>query len=36
MAPESRAAVWLRTAIIAAGGLVFLFPFVWMVSTSLT
>jgi len=36
MATESRAAVWLRTAIIAAGGLVFLFPFVWMVSTSLT
>ena len=36
MATESRAAVWLRTAIIAAGGLVFLFPFMWMVSTSLT
>lgn len=36
MATESKAAVWTRTIVIAAGGLVFLFPFVWMVSTSLT
>lgn len=36
MATESRAAVWVRTALIAAGGVVFLFPFVWMISTSLT
>ncbi|GAA3741567.1 carbohydrate ABC transporter permease [Leifsonia bigeumensis] len=36
MGTESKAAVWTRTIVIAAGGLVFLFPFVWMVSTSLT
>jgi multiple sugar transport system permease protein len=36
MGHESRAAFWARTAIIALGGIVFLFPFVWMVSTSLT
>lgn len=36
MATESRAAIWIRTGFIAAGGMVFLFPFVWMVSTSLT
>lgn len=36
MATESKAAVWIRTILIAAGGIVFLFPFVWMVSTSLT
>ena len=36
MGTESRAAVWTRTIIIAAGGIIFLFPFVWMVSTSLT
>lgn len=36
MATESKAAVWTRTIVIAAGGMVFLFPFVWMVSTSLT
>ncbi len=35
-ATESRVGVWIRTAIIAAGGVVFLFPFVWMISTSLT
>ena len=35
-ATESKAGVWIRTAIIAAGGVVFLFPFVWMISTSLT
>jgi multiple sugar transport system permease protein len=33
---ESKAGIWIRTAVIAAGGVVFLFPFVWMVSTSLT
>ena len=36
MGTESKAAIWTRTIVIAAGGLVFLFPFVWMVSTSLT
>ena len=36
MRTESRTASWLRTTVIALGGLVFLFPFVWMVSTSLT
>lgn len=36
MGAESKAAVWTRTAIVALGGIVFLFPFVWMVSTSLT
>lgn len=36
MATESRSAAWIRTIVIAVGGLVFLFPFVWMVSTSLT
>lgn len=36
MATESKAAVWIRTILIAAGGIVFLFPFIWMVSTSLT
>jgi len=36
MATESKAAIWIRTILIAAGGIVFLFPFVWMVSTSLT
>jgi multiple sugar transport system permease protein len=36
MATESRAAAWTRTIVIALGGIVFLFPFVWMVSTSLT
>lgn len=36
MATESRAGAWLRTIVIALGGLVFLFPFLWMVSTSLT
>ena len=36
MATESKAAMWTRTIVIAAGGIVFLFPFVWMVSTSLT
>lgn len=36
MATESRAAAWTRTIVIAVGGIVFLFPFVWMVSTSLT
>jgi multiple sugar transport system permease protein len=35
-ANESRLSVWIRTIVIALGGLVFLFPFVWMVSTSLT
>lgn len=35
-ATESRLGVWVRTIVIALGGLVFLFPFVWMVSTSLT
>jgi multiple sugar transport system permease protein len=35
-ANESRAGVWVRTLFIALGGVVFLFPFVWMVSTSLT
>ena len=33
---ESPAGVWVRTIVIALGGIVFLFPFVWMVSTSLT
>lgn len=28
--------MWVRTIVIALGGVVFLFPFVWMVSTSLT
>ena len=36
MATESRLAVWVRTILIALGGVVFLFPFVWMISTSLT
>jgi len=36
MGTESRAGVWVRTIIIALGGVVFLFPFVWMISTSLT
>jgi multiple sugar transport system permease protein len=36
MARESRLAIWTRTGLIALGGLVFLFPFVWMISTSLT
>lgn len=36
MATESKTAVWVRTIVIAVGGMVFLFPFVWMVSTSLT
>jgi multiple sugar transport system permease protein len=36
MGRESRLAVWIRTALIALGGLVFLFPFLWMISTSLT
>lgn len=36
MATESRSAAWIRTIVIAVGGIVFLFPFVWMVSTSLT
>lgn len=33
---ESRAGRWVRTLIIVAGGVVVLFPFVWMISTSLT
>lgn len=33
---ESRLSVWVRTTIIVIGGIIFLFPFVWMVSTSLT
>lgn len=36
MRTESRTASWIRTIVIALGGLVFLFPFVWMVSTSFT
>jgi multiple sugar transport system permease protein len=36
MATETKVGVWVRTAVIAAGGVVFLFPFVWMISTSLT
>ncbi len=36
MATESRTGAWIRTIAIALGGVVFLFPFVWMVSTSLT
>lgn len=36
MATESRLGIWVRTGFIALGGVVFLFPFVWMVSTSLT
>ncbi len=36
METESRAAYWTRTIIIALGAMVFLFPFVWMISTSLT
>jgi multiple sugar transport system permease protein len=36
MVTESPLGVWVRTLFIALGGLVFLFPFVWMVSTSLT
>ncbi len=36
MATESKAAVWIRTIVIGLGGIVFLFPFVWMISTSLT
>jgi multiple sugar transport system permease protein len=33
---DTRAAVVIRTAVIAAGAVIFLFPFVWMISTSLT
>lgn len=33
---ESRLGIWVRTFFIALGGIVFLFPFVWMISTSLT
>ncbi len=36
MQTEARWAVYLRTTIIAVGALVFVFPFLWMISTSLT
>lgn len=36
MLTESRWTSYLRTAVIAAGAAIFVFPFVWMVSTSLT
>jgi len=36
MRTEARWAVYLRTAIIAIGAIVFVFPFLWMISTSLT
>lgn len=36
MQTEARWVLYLRTTVIALGAIVFIFPFVWMISTSLT